>query len=129
LLNFLYIAGGVAVLLVALFACYSLYKLARVLDQTESALARLEETLLTADDALREVVPEVRDGLGNVNDIAVGVNVALRTAGVGAGRLTEVAGRSSDRAAATLHGVRIAAGSLWRSFAGLDGPRGGQPNG
>ena len=123
MLNFLYFAGGLAVLLVALFACYALYRLGRT-------LARLEETLLTADEALKEVIPEVRDGLGNVNDIAVGVNVALRTAGVGATRLTEAAGRSSDRASATLYGVRIAAGSLWRSFTGLERPnRGGQPNG
>ena len=59
MLNFLYFAGGAAVLLMALFACYALYRLGR-------ALARLEETLLTADDALREVIPEVRDGLGAV---------------------------------------------------------------
>jgi hypothetical protein len=122
LLNFLYFAGGLAALLVALFACYALFRLGRT-------LARLEETLLTADEALREVIPEVRDGLGNVNDIAAGVNVAVRSAGVGASRLTEVAGRSSDRASATALGVRVAARSLWRSFSGLDGPSGGQPDG
>jgi hypothetical protein len=122
LLNFLYIAGGFAVLLVAVFASYALWRLGR-------ALARLEETLLTADEALREVVPEVRDGLGNVNDITAGVNVALRTAGVGATRLTVAAGRSSDRASAALYGVRIAAGSLWRNLARLEGSKGGRPNG
>ena len=122
MLNFLYFAGGLAALLVALFACYALYRLGRT-------LGRLEETLLTADEAIREVIPEVRDGLGNVNDIAAGVNVTLRTAGVGAVRLTEAAGRSSDRAAATAHGVRVAARSLWRNLSGLDGPRGGQPDG
>jgi hypothetical protein len=122
LVNFLYIASGLAVLIVAVFAAYALWRLGR-------ALARLEETLMTADEALREVVPEVRDGLGNVNDITAGMNVALRTAGVGATRLTEAAGRSSDRASATLYGVRVAAGSLWRSFARLDGPKGGRPNG
>ena len=122
MLNFLYIASGLAVLIVAVFAAYALWRLGR-------ALARLEETLMTADEALREVVPEVRDGLGNVNDITAGVNVALRTAGVGATRLTEAAGRSSDRASATLFGVKVAAGSLWRSFARLDGPQGGRPNG
>jgi hypothetical protein len=122
LLNFLYFAGGLAALLVALFACYALYRLGRT-------LARLEETLLTADEALREVIPEVRDGLGNVNDIAAGVNVAIRSAGTGASRLTVAAGRSSERAAATAYGVRVAARSLWRSFTSLDGPRGGQPRG
>lgn len=122
MVNFLYVASGLAVLLVAVFACYALWRLGR-------ALARLEETLLTADEALREVVPEVRDGLGNVNDITAGVNVALRTAGVGATRLTEAAGRSSYRASAALYGVRVAAGSLWRNLALLDGPKGGRPNG
>jgi hypothetical protein len=122
LLNFLYVASGFAVLIVAVFAAYALWRLGR-------ALARLEETLLTADEALREVVPEVRDGLGNVNDITSGVNVALRTAGGGAMRLTEAAGRSSDRASAALYGVRVAAGSLWRNFAELDGPKGGRTDG
>ncbi len=122
MLNFLYFAGGLAALVVALFACYALYRLGRT-------LARLEETLLTADEALREVIPEVRDGLGNVNDITAGVNVALRTTGVGAVRVTEAAARSSVRASATLHGVRVAAGSLWRSFSRLEGAKGGRPDG
>ncbi len=122
MLNFLYFAGGLAALLVALFACYALYRLGRT-------LARLEETLLTADEALKEVIPEVRDGLGNVNDIAAGVNVAIRSAGTGASRLTVAASRSSDRAAATAYGVRVAARSLWRSFTNLDGRTGGQPHG
>ena len=122
MLNFLYIASGSAVLVVAVFASYALWRLGRT-------LARLEETLLTADEALREVVPEVRDGLGNVNDITAGVNVALRTAGVGASRLTEAAGRSTDRASATLYGVRVGAGSLWRNLTRLEGPKGGRPNG
>ncbi len=120
LLNFLYFAGGLAVLVVALFLCLALYRLART-------LRALEETLMTADEAIREVVPEVRDGLGNVNDITAGVNVALRTAGVGANRLTVVAARSSGSASAALYGVRVAAGSLWRNFTGLEGSRGGQP--
>ena len=84
-------------------------------------------TLMTADEAIREVVPEVRDGLGNVNDITAGVNVALQTAGVGASRLTVVAERSSRRASAALYGARAAAGSLWRSFTDHERPRGGQP--
>jgi hypothetical protein len=121
LLNFLYLAGGLAVLVVALFLCLALYRLSR-------ALRALEEALMTTDEAIREVVPEMRDGLGNVNDITAGVNVALRTAGVGASRLTVVAARQSGRASAALYGVRIAAGSLWRSFTDLDErSRGGQP--
>jgi len=60
---------------------------------------------------------------------AAGVNVGLRTAGGGAERLTEAAARSSAGASATLYGVRVAAGSLWRSFARLEPPSGGQPDG
>jgi hypothetical protein len=121
LLNFLYFAGGLAVLLVALFLCLALYRLAR-------ALRALEETLMTTDEAIREVVPEMRDGLGNVNDITAGVNVALRTAGDGASRLTVVAARQGPRASAAFYGLRVAAGSLWRSFTDLDErSRGGQP--
>src|SRR5262245_52673898 len=109
LLNFLYFAGGVAVLAVAFFLCLALIRLARV-------LRALEESLVTADEAIREVVPEVRDGLGSVNDITAGVNVALRTAGAGTVRLSLAASRSSDRASAALYGVGVAAASLWRSF-------------
>ncbi|SRR6266700_2702151 len=120
LLNFLYFAGGLAVLVVALFLSLALHRLART-------LRALEETLMMADEAIREVVPEVRDGLGNVNDITAGVNVALRTAGVGASRLTVVATRQSGRASAALYGVRVGAGSLWRSFTATERSRGGQP--
>jgi hypothetical protein len=117
--SFLYLAGGVAVLAIATFACGALYRLGR-------ALRALEGTLMTADEALREVVPEVRDSLGNVNDITAGVNVAMRTAGVGATGLSRAATRSGLRASATLYGVRVAAGSLWRT---LSHPEGGEPNG
>jgi UDP-N-acetylenolpyruvoylglucosamine reductase len=120
--NFFFLAAGLAVLVVALFACYALYRLGRM-------LASLEETLTTTDEALREVVPEVRDGLDNVNDITEGVNIALRTTGVGALRLTEAAARSSQRASATLHGVRVAAGSLWRSFVSIEEAQGERPDG
>lgn len=122
MLDFLYLAGGIAALAVALALCYALIRLGRV-------LARLEASLMITDEALREVVPEVRDGLGHVNDIAAGVNVALRTAGVGAMRLTQAADRSTVRASAAVHGVRIAAGSLWRNFTHLDAARGERPNG
>jgi hypothetical protein len=120
LLNFLYLAGGVSVLAVALFLCWALVRLAR-------ALRALEQTLVTADEAIREVIPEVRDGLGNVNDIAAGVNVALRSAGAGTVRLSVAASRSSDRASAALYGARVAAASLWRSFNHPERFRGGQP--
>lgn len=114
MLNFLYFAAGLAVLAVALFLCIALYRLAR-------ALAALEDGLVTADEAIQELTPELRNSLGSVNDIAAGVNVALRTAGEGAQRLTQVAARSWVPAQSTLYGVRVGARSLLRSFTGLNG--------
>jgi hypothetical protein len=118
LLNFLYLAGGLAVLLVALFLCYALFRLGRTLARLEEALLLTEETLLTANSALKVVIPEVRDSLGHVNGV-------LRTAGAGATRLTEAAGRSQDRVSAALYGARVAAASLWGSFGGHERPNRG----
>lgn len=114
MLNFLYLAAGLAVLVVALFLCIALHRLAR-------ALAALEETLVTTDEAIQEMTPELRDGLSSVNDIAAGVNVALHAAGEGANRLTQVAARSLGPTQSTLHGVKVGAKSLLRSFTGLNG--------
>jgi hypothetical protein len=114
LLNFLYLAAGLAVLAVALFLCIALHRLAR-------ALAALEETLMTTDEAIQEVTPELRDSLSSANDIAAGVNVALRVAGEGANRLTQVAARSLGPTQSTLHGVKVGAKSLLRSFTDLNG--------
>jgi len=114
LLNFLYLAAGLAVLAVALFLCIALHRLAR-------ALAALEETLLTTDEAIGEVTPELRDSLSSVNDIAAGVNVALRVAGEGANRLTQAAARSLGPTQSTLYGVKVGAKSLLRSFTALNG--------
>ena len=122
MLSFLYLAGGIAVLAVAVCLCIALLRLART-------LAALEATLLTADEAMREVIPEVRDSLGNVNDIALGVNVALKAASVGALRVTGAATRSSEQASAALYGARVAARSLWDSVRGIDQPRGERPDG
>ena len=122
MLNFLYIAGGVAVLLVAAFLSFALYRLARV-------LRALEDTLLISDEAILQLVPEVRDSLGNVNDIAGGVNVLLRTAGQGANKLTQVATHSSVEARSTLYGVKVGARSFLRSFSGLTEPTGDETNG
>jgi len=114
LLNFLYLAAGLAVLVVALFLCIALHRLARV-------LRALEETLLTTDEAIQEVTPELRDSLSSVNDIAAGVNVALRVAGEGANRLTQAAARSLGPTQSTLYGVKVGAKSLLRSFTALNG--------
>jgi hypothetical protein len=75
------------------------------------------------------VVPEVRDGLSNVNDITANMNVVLRSAGVGAGRLSEAAASSSRGASAALYGARVAAGSMWRLLTAPVRPTGGQPDG
>ncbi len=112
-LSFLWIALGVAALLVALAMVLVLLRLNRT-------LAVLEETLLTAEQAIRDTAPEVRGSLGNVNDITAGVNVALRVAGSGAGRLGDglglAAASSRRQASAGLHGVAVGVRSLWRSY-------------
>lgn len=128
MLNFLWVALGISALLVAVTICLVLLRLNRT-------LAVLEETLLTADEAMREVLPEVRGSLGNVNDITAGVNVALRSAGSGASRigdgLGERASTSARSASATLYGARVAARSLWRSYTDREREReaGGAPDG
>ena len=128
MLNLLWVVLGVSALLVALSVCLVMLRLNRT-------LAVMEETLLTADAAMRELVPEVRGSLGNVNDIAAGVNVALRSASVGASRLSDELGErassSARGASATLYGARVAARSLWRSYTGQPGETegGGTPDG
>jgi hypothetical protein len=57
---------------------------------------------------LKETLPEVRQTIGNVNDITAGVNVGLRTAGGGAAAV----GRGIKAAA---HGVAVAGESLVRT--------------
>ncbi|HZU18313.1 MAG TPA: hypothetical protein VFD01_17140 [Candidatus Dormibacteraeota bacterium] len=127
-LDFLWLALGVGALLVAVALCLVLRRLYRV-------LVVLEDTLLAADEAIREVTPEVRDGLGNVNEIAGGVNLALRAGGAGAARLGRAAAASyhegSLSALAALHGLKVGVRSLVRAL--LAGPEerptGGQPDG
>jgi len=128
MLNVLWVVLGLCSLLVALVLCLVLLRLHRT-------LAVLEETLMTADAAMRELVPEVRGSLGNINDLTAALNVVLRSAGMGAARLTdgvgERASNSAKGASATLYGVRVAARSLWRSYAGPAGDdhdRGGTPD-
>jgi uncharacterized protein YoxC len=113
LLSFLWFALGLGSLLVALCLCSLLLRL-------HKTLADVERTLQTVDEALREVTPEIRGSLGNVNDITAGVNLALKVAGGGASRLGsslgEVAGSANRGVAAAFHGARASTVSLWRSF-------------
>jgi hypothetical protein len=128
MLNVLWVVLGLCSLLVALVLCLVLLRLHRT-------LAVLEETLVTADAAMRELVPEVRGSLGNINDLTAALNVVLRSAGLGAARLTDGVGEratsSARGASATLYGVGVAARSLWRSYSGPGGDfsdRGGNPD-
>jgi hypothetical protein len=109
LLNFLWLALGIGSLLVAVFLSLALLRLMRT-------LAIVEETLLTADEAMKEVVPEIKGSLGNVNDITASVNVGLRTAGAGTARLGndlgERAARSGRGLRAALFGARVTMASL-----------------
>jgi hypothetical protein len=113
LLSFLWFALGLRSLLVSLCLCTLLLRL-------HKTLAGLERTLETMDEALREVTPEVRGSLGNVNDITAGLNLALRVAGGGASRvgsgLGDVAGSATRGVAAAVHGARASTLSLWRSL-------------
>jgi hypothetical protein len=109
LLNFLWLALGIGSLLVAVFLSLALLRLMRT-------LAIVEETLLTADEAMKDVVPEIKGSLGNVNDITASVNVGLRTAGAGTARLGndlgERAARSGRGLRAALFGARVTMASL-----------------
>src|SRR5258708_37803466 len=96
--NFMWIAFGVAALLVAL-------ALAAVLFRVRGTLGAVEEPLDTTNEELKETLPEVRQTIGNVNDITAGVNAGLRTA---EGRAAAV-WRGLTAAA---HGVQVARASL-----------------
>jgi hypothetical protein len=60
---------------------------------------------------MKETLPEVRQTIGNVNDITAGVNVGLRTAGTGAAAV----GRGIK---AAVYGARVAGRSLFRQVLG-----------
>src|SRR3982074_2237796 len=106
ILNVLWAVVGLCALLVTVALCLALLRVHRT-------LAVLEETLMTADAAMRELVPEVRGSLGNINDLTAALNVVLRSAGTGAARLTDGVGEraatSARGASATLYGVGVAA--------------------
>lgn len=107
----------VAVFFIALFGIGVLLRLSRV-------LRALEEALVTATEEMRETLPEVREGLGNVNDIAAGVNVALKVTGSGAQRFGANAELGLRRlrwgVQAAIYGIRVGAGSLASSYAELE---------
>lgn len=110
--SFLWIALGISALLVAVALVLVLLRLNRT-------LAVIELTLISADQAIQEVVPEVRASLGNVSAITGGVNVALQAAGTQAdrvgGEVSQVTNRSARSAAATLYGLRVGADSLLKA--------------
>ena len=112
MLNFLWLALGIGALIVALMLCLVLLRLNRT-------LAVMEETLMTADEAMKELVPEVKAAIGNVNDITAAVNVGLRTAGAGTARLGvdlgERTARSGRGLKAAMFGARVAVATLMNS--------------
>ena len=103
-MEFMWIAFGVSALIVAL-------ALVAVLFRLRGTLGAVQELLDTTSDEMKETLPEVRQTIGNVNDITAGVNVGLRTAGKGA----QAIGRTVSSAA---HGAKVASQSLVRSFLG-----------
>jgi uncharacterized protein YoxC len=102
--NFMWLAFGIAALVVAL-------ALAAVLLRVRRTLGAVEELLETTNEEMKETLPEVRQTIGSVNDIAAGVNIGLRTAGGGAAAV----GRSVK---AAVYGARVAGGSLFRRVLG-----------
>jgi hypothetical protein len=109
--------GVVAVFFIALLLIGVLMRVSRV-------LRALEEALIAATEEMRETLPEVREGLGNVNDIAAGVNVALKVTGSGAQRFgmnTQLTLRRLGWGLqAAVYGIRTGAGSLASSYAELE---------
>ena len=100
----MWIAFGVSALIVAL-------ALVAVLLRLRGTLGAVQELLDTTSDEMKETLPEVRQTIGNVNDITAGVNVGLRTAAKGA----QAIGRTVS---AVAHGAKVASQSLVRSFLG-----------
>jgi uncharacterized protein YoxC len=111
--GFAFLALGILALVLALFLGWALYRLTRT-------LAAVEELVVTTTEEMRETLPEVRESLGNVNDITAGVNVGLRTLGSGAAEMSGRLGVSlrgpAKAAAAAAHGVKVGAATLWRSL-------------
>jgi hypothetical protein len=109
----------VAVFFIALFGIGVLLRLSRV-------LRALEEALIAATEEMRETLPEVREGLGNVNDIAAGVTLALKVTGSGAQRFGGSARLKLRRLGwglqAAVYGVRTGAGSLASAYDELADP-------
>ena len=112
MVNFFWLALGIGSLLVALTLCLVLLRLNRT-------LAVVEETLMTADEAMKELVPDVKATLGNMNEITAAVNVGLRAAGSGTARLGvdlgERTARSGRGLKAAMFGARVAIATLLNS--------------
>src|SRR3989442_6282898 len=73
----MWLAFGIAALLVALALAALLLRLRRT-------LAAVEELLETTNEEMKETLPEVRQTIGNVNDITAGGNLERRPRGHGA---------------------------------------------
>lgn len=100
----MWLAFGVAALLVALALAALLLRLRRT-------LGAVEDLLETTNEEMKETLPEVCQTIGNVNDITAGVNIGLRTTGSGAAAL----GRGIKSA---VYGVRVAGRTLFRQVLG-----------
>ena len=108
--SFAFFSLGVLALVLAVFLAWTLYRLTRT-------LGAVEELVMTTTEEMRETLPEVRQSIGNVNDITAGVNTGLRVVGSGA---LGFGARVQAGADAAAHGVKVGAASLWRSLRGGD---------
>ena len=108
LLNLLWLALGVSALIVALCLGWLLLRFGRT-------LATVEELLETTTEGLQVTLPEMRQTLGNVNDITAGVNTGLGVAAQGASR-------AGLGVRAGWYGVKVAGRSLWSSYVNGSNP-------
>jgi hypothetical protein len=102
LLNVMLLLFGLAAILVAI-------GLLTVFARLNRTLRAVETLVLLATEEVRDTLPEVRQSLGNVNDITAGVNVAMRSAGNSIG---QVGGRLRRSLSAAAYGAKVAGQSL-----------------
>jgi len=118
----LFLALGIGALLVALALTLVLLRLNRT-------LFVFEALVLTLTQEMQETLPQVRESLVNVNEIAGGMNVALQQAGSSLGEVNGRVRRALHEraldAAAAWYGIRVATRSLSESYAEQDITRDG----
>jgi hypothetical protein len=114
----MYFAFGVLAMVLAVFLALVLWRLTRT-------LAAVEDLVVTTTEEMRETLPDVRQTLGNVNDITSAINLGLRAVSAGAvsfsEQMRETLAEPAAAVKAAAHGVKVGTASLWRSHTGGSG--------